>query len=272
MRLSLIVTTYERPDALAITLASIARQTVCPDEVLVADDGSGSTTQQRIASFAGHWPLDFAHLWQKHDGFGAGRARNRAIARATGDYVVLIDGDMVLHPAFVADHRAAATPGCFVQGTRILLDQARTEQLLAGDGVLPGALDAGIGRLRRIYAIRSRRGPRLMRRIANGFIAIKSCNQGFWRSDLMRVNGFDEAMTGWGYEDKELCARLAHAGVGRRTLLFGGLAYHLHHPPAERSAIAGNRRIFERTLMERRVRAELGISRQDGDAGLARDS
>ena len=140
--------------------------------------------------------------------------------------------------------------------------------MLAGDVRLPGALDTGIGTLRRLYAIRSRAGARLMRRLANGFIAIKSCNQGFWRADLLRVNGFEESMTGWGYEDKELCARLAHAGVRRRTLLFGALAWHLQHPPAERSAVARNRAIYERTLAERRVRAELGITADDGDAEL----
>lgn len=266
MRLSLIVTTYERPDALAATLASIARQTVRPDELLVADDGSGEATQQRLSSFAERWPSAFAHVWQEHAGFGAGRARNRAIARATGDYVVLVDGDMVLHPEFIADHRDAAIPGGFVQGTRILLDAAATDRILAGEERLPGALDPGLGTLRRIYAIRSRRAARLMRRLANGFIAIKSCNQGFWREHLLHVNGFDEAMTGWGYEDKELCARLAHAGVRRRTLLFGALAYHLQHPPAERAAIARNRSIYERTLIERRVRAERGITAGRGDA------
>ena len=68
----------------------------------------------------------------------------------------------------------------------------------------------------------------LLRRAANGVpIAIKSCNQGFWRRDLLAVNGFDENMRGWGSEDKELCARLENAGIRRQTLLFAAIAFHL---------------------------------------------
>ena len=267
MRVSLIVTTYERPDALARVLASVERQCVAPDEVLIADDGSSGPTQLTVAEFACRWPHQVEHLWQPHDGFGAGRARNRAIARATGEYVVLIDGDMILHPQFIADHRAAATPGRYLQGTRILLDAEHTAQILAGEtAALTGPMAPGIGGRRRIYAIHSGLGSRMLRRVANTFVAIKSCNQGFWRSDLIRVNGFNESMTGWGYEDKELCARLERAGVKRRTLIFGAIAWHLHHPPAERSMVECNRQIYERTLAEPRVRAELGISACNGDA------
>ena len=80
----------------------------------------------------------------------------------------------------------------------------------------------------------------MTRSLANGFIAIKSCNLGVWRDDLVRVNGFDEAIEGWGPEDKELCARLENAGVRRQTLLFGGIACHLHHAPASRAALPAN--------------------------------
>src|SRR3546814_1914933 len=46
---------------------------------------------------------------------------------------------------------------------------------------------------------------------------IKSCNMGFWRDDLLRLNGFNEAMTGWGREDTELAVRAFHAGLLRRS-------------------------------------------------------
>jgi hypothetical protein len=95
-------------------------------------------------------------------------------------------------------------------------------------------------------------------------IAIKGCNQAFWRHDLARVNGFNEAIQGWGPEDKELCARLEHAGVERQSLLFGGVAIHLHHPPAARDALPANVAVFHDTLRERRTWCERGL---DGHLG-----
>ncbi len=89
---------------------------------------------------------------------------------------------------------------------------------------------------------------RALRTVANGVIAVKSCNQGFWREDLETVNGFDEAMIGWGSEDKELCARLENTGIRRQTLVFAALAWHLSHAPAPRQAAAANRARWAETV------------------------
>jgi len=114
--------------------------------------------------------------------------------------------------------------------------------------------------LRRAYLLHAPGLTPLVRRIGNGLVSVKSCNQGFWRRDLLRVNGFNEAFEGWGPEDKELCARLAHAEVRRQTLLFGGIAVHLDHPPAARDALAANLALLEATKKERKVRCERGLN------------
>lgn len=259
--ISLLVTTYERPDALEVVLRGVLGQSVAPDEVLIADDGSGETTRAVIDRFAAAAGYPVQHVRHEHDGFRVCRIRNLAIARATGDYVVQIDGDMALHEAFLADHRAAAQPGCFVQGTRILADAGLTRGLLAGERRRLTPFSPGLGGLRRLYAAHLPHLSPLVSRIANGFVAIKSCNLAAWRADLVRVNGYNEAMTGWGSEDKELALRLQHAGVQRRTLLFGGIAWHLHHPPAARDRHAINQTILERTRRERLVRCEQGLGR-----------
>lgn len=260
-RCCLVVTTHERPDALERVLAAVAAQSQPPDELIVADDGSGPATAQVVERCAASARFPVHHAWQPHEGFRAGRIRNAAIARTRCEYVVLLDGDMVPHPDFLADHCALARPGHYSQGVRILLDDAATRRLLASGNALPRPWSAGLGRGRRLYGLRIPRLARRLRGAANAVVAVKACNQGFWRDDLLAVNGFDEAMTGWGSEDKELCARLGNAGVRRQTLLFAAVAWHLAHPPASRGAAEVNRARWRDTERTRRTRCESGLDR-----------
>jgi len=259
MRCCLVVTTHERPDALARVLASVATQTRPPDEVVVADDGSGPETAAVVRRYSADLSCPVHHAWQPHDGFRAGRVRNMAIARTRCDYVILLDGDMVIHEAFVADHLDLARRGHYSQGVRILLDPPATERLLDPAPALPGPLARGLGWLRRGYALHAPAVSRGLRYVANALVAIKSCNQGFWRDDLLAVNGFDEAMLGWGSEDKELCARLENAGVHRQTLLFSAIAFHLAHAPAPRGSAAANRAYWQDTVRTGRTRCAAGL-------------
>ena len=121
---------------------------------------------------------------------------------------MFIDGDMLLHPSFIADHQRLARPGFYTQGVRVHTDAALTKKLIAEPAALPSFWSAGLGGLRRLYLLRSPALASMTRTLANHFIAIKSCNLGIWRDDLVRVNGFNEAFEGWGPEDKELCVRL----------------------------------------------------------------
>ncbi len=261
MRIALAVSTYERADALAAVLATVAAQSRLPDEVIVADDGSGETTRAAIRAAEAVIRVPLRHVWQEHRGFRLTRLRNLAIAATTADYLLFIDGDMLLHPHFVADHARIARPGYYTQGVRVPLDAAATTSALRA----PAAALASVGTalhgagLRRSYTHHSPLAARWARRVANTFIAIKGCNQAFWRESLARANGFNEAIEGWGPEDKELCARLAHAGIRRQTLLFGGIAWHLAHPPATREQLAVNLAIYEETLRTRATRCARGL-------------
>ena len=258
-RCGLVVTTCERPDALARVLASVGAQTLAPDEVLVAEDGVSPATAAVVRAFAAGSRAPVRHLTQSHDGFRAGRIRNAAIAATTCDYVLLVDGDMLLHPEFVADHVALARPGHYSQGVRIPLDVTATRRHIETGAGLPGVFDRGRLGLRRGYALRAPSLTRGLRRIANAFVAVKSCNQGFWRHDLVAANGFDESMLGWGSEDKELCARLDNAGVRRQTLVFAAVAWHFAHPPASRDAADANRARWRDTVHSGRTRCDQGI-------------
>lgn len=262
MRIALVITTHERPDALAAVLDSVGRQRVAPDEIVIADDGSRAPTLEVISDFARRASVHTVS--QPHEGFRAARLRNLAIAATSADYLVFIDGDMLLHPDFVADHARLARRGWFTQGVRVLADPDLTRRLIAAPASPVSPFSSGAGLLRRAYLLRSPAAASLARRLANGLLAIKTCNFAAWRDDLVRVNGFNEDFVGWGPEDKELALRLAHAGVHRQSLLFGGIAVHLHHPAASRDALPANLARLEDTRRERRIRSARGLDSHIG--------
>lgn len=258
MKTSLIVTTYNWKEALDLTLRSVARQSELPDEVLVADDGSRPDTAELVQSWTARLPIPVRHVWQEDEGFRLARSRNRAIAAASGEYIIIVDGDMSLHRHFIADHKRAARRGYFIQGARALTTERASRRMLE-----EGILDAGFfspGIQRRRHTIRNRFLSWLVyQHVRTDQKAIRGSNQGYWKDDLIRVNGFDENMLGWGGEDNEIAARLYHIGVKRRQLKFAGLAIHLFHESRKQVDNQHNRALLRATIQERRTRCERGL-------------
>lgn len=241
------MTTYNRPSALALVLESVLRQTVLPSEVLIADDGSGEETAQVVQSCAARFAdrgHTLTHVWQADRGFRAGAIRNRAIAAATQPYILLADGDCVLHREFVRSHLAFARTGTFVQGTRVLLDQAATQLAIQQQRTQFGPFGRGMGN--RLNALFIPWLAPLVPSSSDPLRGVRSANMAFWREDAIAVNGFDEQFVGWGREDSEFVVRLTNAGVRRRKLKFGGIVYHLWHEEQPRDALRENdRRLAE---------------------------
>jgi glycosyltransferase involved in cell wall biosynthesis len=225
--------------------------------VIVTDDGSQPDTRELLERIAVDYPVRLVHLWQADEGARMSRARNRAIAAAQGDYVILLDGDMVAERHFIADHCAFARRGCFVQGSRVLTDAMLTRRMLEQHLTMPGFFSRGIERRRHTLHL-----PALARHYARPGVkrrGIKSCNMAFWRDDLARINGFNEAMTGWGREDTELATRAFHAGLLRRDVRFSALATHLYHRTRKHLIDNPNDRVVADTIARQLIRCESGL-------------
>ncbi|MCC8153459.1 MAG: glycosyltransferase [Tannerellaceae bacterium] len=104
IRTSLIVSTYNRPEALNLCLKSIARQKVLPNEVVIGDDGSKEETRLLIEKFQKDFPVPIKHIWHEDKGFRLAMSRNKAVANCDYEYILEIDGDLILHPLYVSDH------------------------------------------------------------------------------------------------------------------------------------------------------------------------
>ena len=264
--ISVIVTTYDREDALDAVLRTLSRQTDRRFEVIVADDGSGPATAALLEGWKPKLGVPLVHVRQEHRGFRAAEIRNRALLVSQGAYCIFLDGDCLARPNFVAVHRRFAEHGWFVSGNRVLLSEVLTDFALQ-PGQTPELWTfvtwVGLRSYRAVNRVmpvlRLPLGP-LRKLRPRQWEGARSCNLGVWRSDLERIDGFDAAFNGWGREDSDLLVRLLHAGVRRKDGNFATGVLHLWHPEADRSSFEDNHDRLVDTLRSKRIVATIGVS------------
>ena len=244
-RVSLIIATYEWPEALDLVLASACGQTWPDLEIVVADDGSKPATARVVAGWAARSPHPVLHVWQEDRGFRLARSRNRAVDRASGDYLLMLDGDCLLLPDFVERHLRHAERGWFTAGRRCFLRRWMSQLALARRAPLhalpkallfPLLLLGGGTRAAQLLPIPQTDAHRRAR--AGDWEQAQGCNLGIWREDFMRVGGFDERFEAWGGEDTDLVVRLLGSGVSRLTLQHAEPVLHLWHPRRSKTVAA----------------------------------
>jgi len=265
MRIAVIVTTYNRPDALAAVLEGYLAQTDPDFELIVADDGSGEETHALVDRFAERAPFLVRHVWQEDRGFRAAAIRNKAVAATDADYVIFTDGDCIPAPDFVAQHRRLAEAGWFLSANRVLLSERFTREVLARRlpihrWGLARWLAAWLRRdINRWLPLVRLPDGEFRKRGASAWEGAKTCNLSATRADLLRVNGLDERYAGWGLEDSDLVIRLLHSGVRHKSARFAAPVFHLWHRENDRAKLPENQRRLDELLRSDRVRAEAGL-------------
>ncbi len=258
---SLIITTYNWPEALQRVLESVRTQTVMPGEVIVADDGSGEETANLLDRMKDNFPCPLRHVWQPDDGFRAAAIRNKAAAVSGADYLVFTDGDCILRPDFIKQHQKLARKNSFVAGNRILLSPEFTR------AVLEKKLDIGIWKphqfrkrdINRPWALKKIPLGPLRRLQKNRWKGVKTCNLSLTKKALLDVNGFDENFRGWGYEDSDLVIRLLHRGYHHLNGKFSTTVMHLWHHEHDRSQESENWKQLMAVKNSRSYFSEKGI-------------
>ena len=264
--ISVIVTTYNREDALDAVLRGLAAQTDRHFEVIVADDGSGQRTFEVVAARLAQFSR-LAHVWQEHKGFRAGEIRNRAILQSSGEICIFLDGDCIPRPNFVAVHRRLAEPGWFVAGNRVLLSRRLTERVLREHleperwTLAQWLCHRATGWVNRIMPLVSLPPfHSLRRRLGGAWRSIRSANLAIRRADLLQVDGFDAAFNGWGREDSDIVVRLMRSKVQRKDGRYATAVLHLWHPDNDRSRLPRNDELLKECLESERTRATVGLS------------
>jgi len=250
MKVGLIISTYNWVEALSQVLYSIKCQSYFPDEIVVCDDGSRSETKNFIIGLQKNFPCKLKHVWQEDKGFRAASIRNKGINELSSniDYVVVIDGDMILHNKFIEDHIRIAEKNCFVQGGRALISKNATMMIFRQKKSNYGFNLFSKGLSNRLNTFYLPFLSNFFGKPNKKLSGIRTCNMSFWKDDLYDVNGFNENFIGWGREDSELAVRLYNKDKFRKNIKFSGLAYHLYHEEKSRLKTVDNDKLLFQSL------------------------
>ena len=258
MTVSLIITTFNNPEALFLVFKSLENQVLMPDEVIIADDGSSNETKQVIDNFKKNSLHKIIHSWQQDNGFRAAKSRNKAIAKSSSEYIVMVDGDMILHPRFIQDHVNNALKGFYIQGSRVLLSKRRTKEVFLTKQLQISFFSNGLNNKKN--AIHSTFLSKVYSNKEKNIKSVRSCNMGFYRDDCININGFNNNFEGWGREDSEFIARLLNSGIKRKNVRFNLIQYHLWHEDLSRASLEKNSLILESTVVNKSIWCENGIN------------
>jgi glycosyltransferase involved in cell wall biosynthesis len=260
LNVSLIITTYNWPEALAVVLQSVLQQTYASFQVLVADDGSSQETADTVAAVLESAPFPWRHVRHGDCGIRQARVKNLGVRYATGEYLIFIDHDVALHPEFIKDHVECAAADCFLQGKRVFLSPEMTaRQIQASCFTPPSPFSPGLENRKNGFRAPALAG--LVNRKKPFQVTLRGCNLSMPRAAFLDVDGYDETFDGlWGREDSDICYRLFNSGRFLKNLWLAGLQYHLHHPSIKRTGRDRLDEELDRVLNERRTRSLQGYS------------
>ncbi|MBP5244415.1 MAG: glycosyltransferase family 2 protein [Succinivibrio sp.] len=265
MLISVIVTTYNRPDALSLILKSFNYQTDRNFEVIVADDGSGKETRKIINRMIIDSNYPITYVWQEDEGFRLSQIRNRASLKAKGDYLIFLDGDCIPRPSFIEIHRKLAQKGFLVAGNRISLSEQFTQTVLDKEEKIWNYSllewikvfsQKGIDRLHPLFVF-----PYFdsLRNLKDNWKKVRGCNFALFKEDYFKVNGCDCSYEGWGYEDSDLAIRLIRSGLKIKSGRYATGVFHLYHRENDRTSETENLNKLNDVLNSDRIKAENGI-------------
>lgn len=258
MTVSLIISTYNWPEALQLCLQSLMKQSVMPQEIIIADDGSTSATRHIIDYFRKTYQRKMKHVWHEDNGFKLAEIRNKAISEANGDYIIQIDGDVILHQDFIKDHKSFAKQNSFIKGRRLMIGKRKSENLLKHKSIFVSFLSSDTKM--REHGIRIPFYNKLFQSkeeySADG---VMGSNMAFWRKDFVAANGYNNSLKGWGAEDKELAQRFVNLGLAKRKIKFTAIQYHLYHPESDKSKHDEQILEIESLKISKKTRCENGL-------------
>ena len=191
MKYSIIVPVFNRPDEVDELLQSLVGQTLKDFEVVIVEDGSEKPCKDVCDKYAGK--IDLKYFMKKNS--GPGQSRNYGAERANGEYLIVLDSDVVLPEDYLkaVDDELNSEPSDAFGGPDCAHDSFTETQKAISYSMTSffttGGIRGGKKKLDKFY-------PR-------------SFNMGIRRDVYMRLGGFSKMRCG---EDIDFSIRIFKAG------------------------------------------------------------
>ena len=243
IKASLIISFYNKVDFLKLIFSGLERQTFLDFEIIIADDGSSKDAITEIEKLSLKSLRPLKHIWQENKGFRKNKILNKAVQAASSDYLIFIDGDCIPHSHFIGEHYEHKKEGSFCTGRRVNLSPKITSVLTEKNvklGYLENSFTSLIldGLFGKSYDVE--KGFYTSNRIIRNLLNTKKkgilgCNFSLCKSDLLKINGFDERYEGPSIgEDSDIQYRLELIGIKIQSLKYMAIQYHLFHELQQR--------------------------------------
>lgn len=264
---SVIISTYNQPDWLALVLHSYSIQTVTNFEIVVADDGSEAQTKQIIEDFSAQTELNVIHVWQEDDGFQKTKILNKAISASHSDYLIFTDGDCMARQDFVETHLNLSRKNWALSGGYFKLvnfvSNSITKEIISKQHCFnkDWLIAEGQPKSFKLNKLtKSKNKAKLLNTITTTKATFDGMNVSCYKADILAVNGFDERME-YGAEDREVGERMMNNGIKFLQVRYSTICVHLYHerPYKNKEAFQLNQQIRKETKLKKATYTTFGI-------------
>ena len=239
MKVSLIVAVYKDIEALDLIVSALKHQTYKNFELIVAEDNNSDEMKKYVSGIS---DIDVLHTYQEDRGVRKSRSVNNAILKATGEYLIFIDGDCIPYTTFIESHVYLAEKFTVLSGRRLNLGASFSSKLrekkiesnyleknilsnffeLKKD-IKEGHLEAGIyiNPENLLYKL-------LFKKRKNS--SLLGCNYSCFKEDMLKINGLDESYGASPVaDDTDIEWRFKKAGLSIKPCKFAANIFHLYH-------------------------------------------
>ena len=262
---TVVIPAFKDIEALNTILHGLERQTERNFEVIVSEDDDSSEMAEYVrARKCGIFSV--VHLAQPDVGYRKSRAVNRAVATSRSDYIIFIDGDCIPHKTFIFEHLRESARGVVLAGRRAKLGP-RASRVLRKYPKLIAVLDnpfsfgliGAILHFDGLSCFEAGFRSKLMQKLLGRPTGIVGCNFSCFKSDYLRINGFNEALPGCGGDDDDLDWRFRAAGIDIKNVKFVAIVYHLFHD-VRRGGVDTNLQMIKETQKKGKWFCDRGVN------------
>lgn len=268
MKASVIISTYNSPVWLEKVLWGYSVQTISDFEIVIADDGSTSSTAEMLNRMRQSTDLSINHVWHEDNGFQKTRILNKAVLATQTNYIVFTDGDCIPRKDFVEAHITHRQENNFLSGGHFPLSMEISHLITKDDIIAQDCFDLNWLKDKGLKS--SFKNIKLTKKQAlsefmNAITPTKSTwnggNASAWKKDILALNGFDERMQ-YGGEDREFGERLINFGIRPKRVRYFAIIIHLEHERGyvNDEAWIKNNEIRSETKSTQRTKTAFGLN------------